>query len=139
MQSKKAIAAQFDDRLNIIVPQGMSIYDFCPVQHPADDKDSDIITTHFEYHSMESNLLKLDILGHDDPSMLRMLEDVTDQDIQMLYGEDRVKKQTGQNSERLTKKWATVSVGAGLSKEAAGFTKEEEKELEDLLLEFLMS
>ena len=65
--------------------------------------------------------------------------DVTDQDIQMLYGEDWVTKQTGQYSERLTKKRAAVSVSTGLGKKVAGFTKEEEKELEDLLLEFLMS
>lgn len=61
----------------VVIPQDKEIYDFCPVQRPADDPNTDIITTHFEYHSMESNLLKLDMLGHDDPSMIRMLEDLT--------------------------------------------------------------
>ena len=72
----------------VVIPQDREIYDFCPVQHPADDKDSDIITTHFEYHSMESNLLKLDMLGHDDPSMIRMLEDLTGEDARKIPLDD---------------------------------------------------
>ena len=61
----------------IVVPKGREIFEFCPVQHPADDPESDIITTHFDYHSIDQNLLKLDILGHDDPTVIRMLQDIT--------------------------------------------------------------
>ena len=73
----------------IVVPKGREIYEFCPVQHPADDPNSDIVTTHFDYHSIDQNLLKLDILGHDDPTMIRMLQDLTGIDPQSIPLDDK--------------------------------------------------
>lgn len=73
----------------IVVPKGREIYEFCPVQHPADDPNSDIITTHFDYHSIDKNLLKLDILGHDDPTVIRMLQDITKIDPQKIPMDDK--------------------------------------------------
>ncbi|MDD2967938.1 MAG: PolC-type DNA polymerase III [Lachnospiraceae bacterium] len=61
----------------IVLPLGEDINSFTPIQHPANDMTTDIITTHFDYHSIDHNLLKLDILGHDDPTMIRMLQDLT--------------------------------------------------------------
>ena len=61
----------------IVLPLGENIYSFTPVQRPANDMTTDTVTTHFDYHSIDHNLLKLDILGHDDPTMIRMLQDLT--------------------------------------------------------------
>ena len=73
----------------IVVPQGREIYEFCPVQHPADDPNSDIITTHFDYHSIDKNLLKFDMLGHDDPTVIRMLQDITNVDPKSIPLDDK--------------------------------------------------
>ncbi len=64
----------------VVLPIGQNINSFTPVQHPANDMETDIVTTHFDYHSIDHNLLKLDILGHDDPTMIRMLQDLTNVD-----------------------------------------------------------
>ena len=72
----------------VVVPKEIEIYDVCPIQHPADDPDSDIITTHFEYHSIDANLLKLDELGHDDPTIIRHLENLTGVNAQQIPLDD---------------------------------------------------
>ncbi len=72
----------------IIVPSDHDIYDFCPIQHPADDRSSGTRTTHFDFHAIHDNLLKLDILGHDDPTVLRMLQDITGVDVRQVAVDD---------------------------------------------------
>lgn len=64
----------------MVIPRNMDVHHFTPVQRPADDKTTDTITTHFDYHSISSRLVKLDILGHDDPTVIKMLEDLTERD-----------------------------------------------------------
>ena len=73
----------------IVVPYTNNIHEFCPVQHPADDVNSTIFTTHFDYHSIDQNLLKLDELGHDDPTVIRMLEDLTGIDAKTIPLDDK--------------------------------------------------
>lgn len=73
----------------IVLPLGEEIYSFTPVQRPANDMSTTTITTHFDYHSIDHNLLKLDILGHDDPTMIRMLEDLTGKDAKSIRLDDK--------------------------------------------------
>ena len=73
----------------IVVPKTRDVHEFSPIQHPADDVNSDIITLHFDYHSIDKNLLKLDILGHDDPTAIRMLEDLTGLDAHKIRIDDK--------------------------------------------------
>lgn len=72
----------------MVIPRDMDVHHFTPVQYPANKKDSGIITTHFDYHSIEGRLVKLDILGHDDPTVIRMLEDLTDVDAKTIPFDD---------------------------------------------------
>ena len=73
----------------VVLPVGEEINTFTPVQHPANDMTTATITTHFDYHSIDHNLLKLDILGHDDPTMIRMLQDLTGLDPQTIPLDDQ--------------------------------------------------
>lgn len=74
----------------IVVPDYMDIYDFCPIQFPADDQSSEWKTTHFDFHSIHDNLLKLDILGHDDPTVIRMLQDLSGIDPKTIPTDDPI-------------------------------------------------
>ncbi|MFZ5943665.1 MAG: PolC-type DNA polymerase III [Bacillota bacterium] len=73
----------------MVVPKGIDIHNFTPLQRPADDQNSETITTHFDYHSISSRLVKLDILGHDDPTVIKMLEDLTGFDARIIPLDDR--------------------------------------------------
>jgi DNA polymerase-3 subunit alpha (Gram-positive type) len=77
----------------LVVPKSRDIYEFSPIQHPADDKKSGIITSHFDFHAIHDTLVKLDILGHDDPTVIRMLEDITGVDAKtIVLGEETTMK-----------------------------------------------
>ncbi len=85
----------------IVLPVGEDINSFTPVQHPANDMTTDIVTTHFDYHSIDHNLLKLDILGHDDPTMIRMLQDLTGIDPTTIPLDDKAVMSLFQNTSAL--------------------------------------
>lgn len=85
----------------IVLPLGEEIHSFTPIQHPANDMSTDIVTTHFDYHSIDHNLLKLDILGHDDPTMIRMLEDLTGIDARNIPLDDKHVMSLFQSTEAL--------------------------------------
>jgi len=72
----------------LVVPDYMDVYDFCPIQFPADDKNAEWRTSHFDFHAIHDNLLKLDILGHDDPTVIRMLQDLTGLDPKKIPTDD---------------------------------------------------
>jgi len=73
----------------MVIPKECDIYDFTPLQRPANDNDSDVVTTHFDYHSISGRLVKLDILGHDDPTAIKMLEDLTGVDAKKIPLDDK--------------------------------------------------
>lgn len=85
----------------IVLPHGEDIYSFTPIQRPANDMHTETITTHFDYHSIDHNLLKLDILGHDDPTMIRMLEDLTGMDAKTIPLDDKEVISLFQNTKAL--------------------------------------
>jgi DNA polymerase-3 subunit alpha (Gram-positive type) len=85
----------------VVLPHGEDIYSFTPVQRPANDMESKTITTHFDYHSIDHNLLKLDILGHDDPTMIRMLEDITGLDARKIPFDEKKVLSLFHNTEAL--------------------------------------
>lgn len=85
----------------IVIPDYMDVYDFTPIQFPADDRESEWKTTHFDFHSIHDNVLKLDILGHDDPTMIRMLQDLSGIDPKTIPTDDPVVMQIFSNTESL--------------------------------------
>ena len=97
----------------MIVPQDREIFDFCPVQRPADDEESNIITTHFDYHSIHGTLLKLDILGHDDPTVIKMLEDLTGVDARTIPLDDKKTMAIFTGTETLGIKPASINSEVG--------------------------
>lgn len=115
----------------VVVPDDMDIYDFCPIHRPADKTDVDIITTHFDYSKMKGTLLKFDILGHDDPTVLRMLGDLTGIDVQKIPLDDKdvmslfsSNKMLKYKEEYYDEEFCEVIGTNGLPEFGTGFTKQ---------------
>jgi len=111
----------------IVVPKTKDIHDFTPIQYPADDRNSKTYTTHFDYHSIEGRLLKLDILGHDDPTMLRMLKDLTGVDPQSIPLDDPkvLSLFTGTDALNLVQEGFEIPLGiCGIPEFGTGFVRE---------------
>ena len=107
----------------VVVPDDLDIEDFCPVQHPADDPSADTITTHFDYHSISGRMLKLDILGHDDPKVIRMLQDITGIDPMSIPFDDKKTLSLFSSTEALgitPQQLASVSGNKGVTVGALG-------------------
>jgi len=98
----------------IVLPVGENIYSFTPVQHPANDTTTATITTHYDYHSIDHNLLKLDILGHDDPTMIRFLQDCTGLDPKEVPLDDKNVMSLFENTEALNITPDQLSAGTKL-------------------------
>ncbi len=111
----------------MIVPKEFEVYEFTPIAHPADDPESDIITTHFQYTYLHDCLLKLDLLGHDDPAMIRMLQDLTGLDPKSIPLDDKKTKSLFLNTSALgvTPEDIDSQVGTlGLPEFGTGFTRQ---------------
>ena len=111
----------------VIVPQGNSIYEFCPVQKPANDETSESITTHYDYHVMDEQLVKLDILGHDDPTTIKLLQEYTNMQIKdiPLADKDTLKIFSSTESLGVTPEQIGTEIGTyGIPEFGTGFVRQ---------------
>ena len=111
----------------VIVPQGNSIFEFCPVQKPANDETSESITTHYDYHVMDEQLVKLDILGHDDPTTIKLLQEYTNMQIKdiPLADKDTLKIFSSTESLGVTPEQIGTEIGTyGIPEFGTGFVRQ---------------
>ena len=93
----------------VVIPNYMNVFDFTPFQYPADDADASWYTTHFDFHAIHDYVLKLDILGHDDPTVLRMLQDLSGMDVTKVPLDDKATMDIFKSPEPLSKSRSLVS------------------------------